>query len=536
MGHRERGGLVSPQSVAPSAGGAEAAVANAETAPEAAQATCPAPGPLALGAEPVPELFEKSRPGRQAVRLPASGVEEQPLEVLLPAWTRRERPAELPELSELQVVRHYTRLSRKNFSIDERFYPLGSCTMKYNPRVNEHTAALPGFSDLHPYQPDEDVQGMLECWHRLEGMLQTITGLPAISMQPAAGAHGELTGLFVIRAYHESRGEAATRTKVLIPDSAHGTNPASVVLAGMKAVGLKTGEDGRVCFEDLVEKLDDGVAALMITNPSTLGLFESRIQEVADALHEAGALLYMDGANLNAMLGWVRPGDFGVDVMHINMHKTLSTPHGGGGPGSGPIAVAKILEPFLPVPRVAYDEPTGVYRLSTDHPQTIGRMKAFVGHMGMVTRAYTYLRAHGWRDLRAIAEYAVLNANYILARLKGRYELPYEGPCMHEVVFSARLQKKNGVSALDIAKRLLDKGFHAPTIYFPLIVKEALMIEPTETEAKETLDLFCEAMLEIADEAEQSPELVQSAPTRLPLRRLDEVAAARRPCIRWCPG
>jgi glycine dehydrogenase subunit 2 len=478
-----------------------------------------------------PTLIEESRPGRRAVSLPASGVPVRPAAELLPAWARRRAPAELPELSELQVVRHFTRLSQKNFSIDAQFYPLGSCTMKYNPRVNEQAAALAGFADVHPYQDEAEVQGALECWFELERMLAALTGLEAVSLQPAAGAHGELTGLLCIRAYHKDRGEGAARRRVLIPDSAHGTNPASVTLAGMESVPLRSAADGGVDLAELEKRLDGSVAALMITNPSTLGLFEKNIKSIAEMLHRAGALLYMDGANMNALLGVVRPGDFGVDVMHINMHKTLSTPHGGGGPGSGPIVVGAKLAPYLPVPRVTKQGEK--FSLDHNYPRSIGKVKAFYGHGGMVWRAYAYLRAHSREDLAGVARTAVLNANYILARLRDRYDLPYPGPCMHEVIFSARRQKRQGVRALDIAKRLLDYGYHPPTIYFPLIVEEALMIEPTETEAKETLDRFCDAMIAIADEAERDPALLHRAPATMPVRRLDEVTAAKSPIVRW---
>ncbi len=484
-----------------------------------------------------PLLSEESRPGRRAVSVPEPRVPERSLDEMIPAELRRKEEAGLPELGELQVVRHFTRLSQKNFSIDGQFYPLGSCTMKYNPRINEKAAALPGFAEIHPGQPAEQVQGALELYWRLEEMLKAITGLDAISLQPAAGAQGELTGLLCIRAYHRDRGGAAgaRRRKVLIPDSAHGTNPASATLADLDSVPLRTAKDGTVDLGDLEKRLDDTVAALMITNPSTLGLFERNIQRIAARLHEAGALLYMDGANLNAMIGVVRPGDFGVDVMHINMHKTLSTPHGGGGPGSGPIAVTRALEPYLPVPRIVREGER--FALDRDRPRSIGKVKAWHGHAGMVWRAYAYLRAHSRADLAGIARTAVLNANYILARLRDHYDLPYPGPCMHEVVLSGRRQKlRTGVRTLDIAKRLLDYGYHPPTIYFPLIVEEALMIEPTETESKETLDRFCDAMIAIAREALESPDLLREAPATLPVRRLDEVAAAREPRVRWADG
>ncbi|RME74554.1 MAG: glycine dehydrogenase subunit 2 [Planctomycetota bacterium] len=479
-------------------------------------------------------IFEVSRPGRRGVSVPAPGVPCRGIDTLLPPWARRRTPPRLPEVGELQLVRHYTRLSRRNFSIDTHFYPLGSCTMKYNPRVNEQVAAEPGFAHLHPYQPPEQTQGALELMWRLERMLATITGLHAISLQPAAGAHGELTGLLCIRAYHRARGDEH-RLRVLIPDSAHGTNPASVSTCGMHAVAVRTGADGRIELADLESKLDENTAALMVTNPNTLGLFETQLPEVCERVHAAGGLVYMDGANLNAILGLVRPGRLGIDVMHLNLHKTFSTPHGGGGPGSGPIAVTSALEPYLPVPRVVRRE-DGRFELSSDFPHSIGRVKAFLGHAAMFWRAYTYLRAHGAHDLVQIARHAVLNANYVLARLRPHYDLPYPGPCMHEVVFSARRQKRLGVSALDIAKLLLDAGFHPPTIYFPLIVPEALMIEPTETESRETIDAFCDAMIAIARLAETDPERAHEAPVTTPVGRIDEVAAARRPVLRWQPG
>ncbi len=518
------------------------------------------PRPIERHKVETPTVFEGSRPGRRAVTVPESDVPigaSRPLDELIPRKLRRRDDARLPELGELAVVRHFTRLSQKNFSIDGQFYPLGSCTMKYNPRANEKVAALPGFGDVHPLADDADIQGALEVFWRLGEMLKALTGLDAVTLQPAAGAHGELAGLLMVRAYHKDRGEGERRRRVLIPDSAHGTNPASATLAGLDSLPVRTGPDGTVDLADLERRLAAGpaesdVACMMITNPNTLGLFEKGIERIAARLHEVGALLYLDGANLNAMLGVVRPGDFGVDVMHVNMHKTLSTPHGGGGPGSGPVLVRSILEPFLPVPRIVREEGQGTgtgagagsgagagagarYRLASDAPLSIGRVKAFHGHGGMVWRAYAYLRAHSLEDLRGGARNAVLNANYVLARLKDAYDLPYEGPCMHEVVLSARRQKRQGVKrgALDIAKRLLDYGYHPPTIYFPLIVEEALMIEPTETEASETLDRFCEAMLAIAREAAERPEVLAQSPSTLPVRRLDEVSAARNPVVRW---
>ncbi|MCI0342922.1 MAG: aminomethyl-transferring glycine dehydrogenase subunit GcvPB [Planctomycetales bacterium] len=481
-------------------------------------------------------VFEKSRAGRRGVTLPASDAGEAPLESLLPGGALRNAPPALPELSELEVVRHYTRLSGKNFGIDTTFYPLGSCTMKYNPRVHEYGASLPGFARVHPLQPDETVQGFLALAHSLERALAEITGLAAATLNPSAGAHGELTGVLMVRAYHHDRSEPG-RDTVLIPDSAHGTNPATVTIAGMQVQSVKSGPDGRVDLGDLREKLGTlggRVAAMMITNPSTLGLFEIRIGEIARLLHEKGALLYMDGANMNALLGIARPGDFGVDVMHLNLHKTFTQPHGGGGPGAGPVAVGEKLVPFLPVPRIVQEG--GAYRRREDFPKTIGRVRSFQGNPGVFVRAYAYIRSHGGEGLRKVTEAAVLNANYILARLRDAYDLAYPGPCMHEAVFSARRQvKQNGVRALDIAKRLIDLGFHPPTIYFPLIVPESLMIEPTETEPKETLDAFVAAMLTIAGEAAEEPQKVKDAPVTMPVTRLDEVRAVKQPRLRWRP-
>ncbi len=491
---------------------------------------------MSLGPHDDRLVFEKSRPGRRGVTLPRSDVGERKLEELLPPAALRKAAPRLPELSELEVVRHFTRLSGKNFGIDTTFYPLGSCTMKYNPRVHEYGAALPGFARVHPLQPDETVQGFLALMHGLERALAEITGLAAATLNPSAGAHGELTGLLMVRAYHRDRGDAK-RDTVLIPDSAHGTNPATVAISGMGVQSVKSGPDGRVDLADLREKLGtlgDRIAAMMITNPSTLGLFELRIGEIARHLHEKGALLYMDGANMNALLGIARPGDFGVDVMHLNLHKTFTQPHGGGGPGSGPVAVGEKLVPFLPVPRVVLEG--GAYRRREDFPKTIGRVRSFQGNPGVFVRAFAYIRSNGGEGLRTVTEAAVLNANYILARLRDAYDLPYPGPCMHEAVFSARRQvKQNGVRALDVAKRLIDLGFHPPTIYFPLIVPEALMIEPTETEPKETLDAFVAAMLAIAREAAEEPQKVKDAPVTTPVARLDEVRAVKQPRLRWRP-
>jgi len=481
-------------------------------------------------ASAAPTLFEASRPGRRAVVPPRSGI--CLAEAAIPAALRRRRALDLPELGELQTVRHYTRLSSLNMAIDNTFYPLGSCTMKYNPRVNEVAAANPGFSQVHPLASAAEAQGWLEVFARLTAALAEISGLPHVSLQPAAGAHGELTALMMIKARLVERGEAATRTIVLIPDSAHGTNPSSCTIAGFATRGVRSGADGRVDIAELDLALGPDVAAMMITNPNTLGIFESRIEEIARRLHRAGALLYMDGANLNAILGVTRPGDFGVDVMHFNLHKTMSTPHGGGGPGAGPIAVAGDLEPYLPVPRIV--ERNGRYELDLDRPRSIGKVRSFYGQSGILLRALAYLMAHGPAELRGIAEHAVLNANYVRHRLQSAYHLPYATDSMHEVVFTAKKQKAAGVRALDIAKRLIDLGFHPPTIYFPLVVAEALMIEPTETETLETLDAFCDAMLRIAEEAQRDPAKLHDAPLTQAVRRLDEVGAVKTPIL-TCP-
>ena len=433
-------------------------------------------------------------------------------------------------------MRHYTRLSQKNYGIDTSFYPLGSCTMKYNPRVHEYAAALPGFARVHPEQPDASVQGFLELTWSLERALAEITGLAAVTLNPSAGAHGELTALLMVRAYHAAHGDAK-RTVVLIPDSAHGTNPASCTIAGLDVRAVQSAPDGGVDLADFERKLDDTVAVMMITNPSTLGLFEKHIGRIAERLHATGAFLYMDGANLNAILGLTRPGDFGVDCMHINLHKTFTQPHGGGGPGSGPVAVCDRLVPFLPAPRVLKNADGSFRRASAaDLPQSIGRVRSHQGNPGVFVRSYCYIRAHGGRGLRQVSEDAVLNANYVLARLQEAYDLPYPGPCMHEVVFSARRQlKEHKIRALDIAKRLIDLGYHPPTIYFPLIVAESIMIEPTETESRETLDQFCDAMLQIAREARESPQLLHDAPVTTPVTRCDEVRAVKSPCLCWTP-
>ena len=477
-------------------------------------------------------LFEQSRSGRRGPRPPPPEDELPPLEDCLPREALRRRPAPLPELGELQVLRHYTRLSSLNMAIDRNFYPLGSCTMKYNPRVNEVVAALPGFSQVHPLCDPREVQGYLEAFDRLQRILAELSGLPHVSLQPAAGAHGELTALMMIKARLVETGEDRERRIVLIPDSAHGTNPSSCTLAGFETRNVESGSDGTVDMESFRAALGPDVAAMMITNPNTLGIFDQRIEEISRLLHDAGALLYMDGANMNAILGITRPGDFGVDVMHFNLHKTFSTPHGGGGPGAGPIAVGDILEPYLPVPRVV--ERDGRYELDEEHPLSIGKVRSFLGNSGILVRALAYAAAHGPEDFREIAQHAVLNANYILRRLRGAYHLPYDVPCMHEVVFTAKKQKAFAVRALDIAKRLIDLGYHPPTIYFPLVVHEALMIEPTETETRETLDAFCDAMEQIAEEAEKNPQVLHDAPMHQPVKRLDEVSAVKSPVL-TCP-
>jgi glycine dehydrogenase subunit 2 len=474
-------------------------------------------------------IYEKSQPGRRgiAVPQPPDGLEvpEVPVEL------RRKDPPRLPELAEPEVLRHFTQLSTRNFGIDTGFYPLGSCTMKYNPRINERLVGLPGFAQLHPLVEDDAAQGALELEWELEEILREVTGLDAVSLQPAAGSQGELTGLMLFRAYFADRGEDEQRTNIVIPDTAHGTNPASVTMAGYKLTPVRTDARGNIDVDDLRTKVDEHTAGLMLTNPSTLGLFDENIQEIERIFHGAGALMYYDGANLNAVCGISRPGDMGFDVVHINLHKTFSQPHGGGGPGGGPIAVRGILEPFLPVPVVARDG--DAFRLDYDRPKSIGKVRAFSGPFGVFVRSYAFMRSYG-PALKEMSEVAVLNANYMLARLKDTYDLPYERLCMHEFVLSARtLKREHGVSALDVAKRLMDYGFHPPTIYFPLVVPEALMIEPTESEAKETLDAFCDALLAIAREAAEEPDTVRSAPHSRPVKRLDEVRAAKDVVVKY---
>jgi glycine dehydrogenase subunit 2 len=472
-----------------------------------------------------PLLCEISSPGRQGVRFPKPDVPQAPLPQGL---TRQELP--LPELYEMDVVRHFTRLSQLNHSIDTGFYPLGSCTMKYNPKINEAMARLPGFSKLHPLQPIETIQGALLLMYELQEMLKEIGGFAGVTLQPAAGAHGELTGVLIIRAYHEARGDSQ-RTKILIPDSAHGTNPATSAMSGMQVVEIPSDARGNVDLSALQAECDDTLAGLMLTNPNTLGLFDEQVEKVIRLVHDAGGLVYGDGANMNALLGVIRPGDLGFDVLHYNLHKTFSTPHGGGGPGSGPVGVAAHLVDFLPGPVIDIieegdDELAPLYG-PVYPPQSIGRVKSFFGHFGMMVRAYTYIRMHGPQGLRQISEYAVLNANYLMAQLKDVYPLPYDRTCMHEFVIEGRLPDAPDIHALDIAKRLMDYNFHPPTNYFPLIVHEALMIEPTETESKETLDAFVEAMRRIAEEAHVQPELLKEAPHFTPVGRVDEVKAAK---------
>jgi glycine dehydrogenase subunit 2 len=475
--------------------------------------------------------FEKSAPGKKAYKLPPLDVPAvNAAEVLGDA--HRGKPGLLPELSEIEIIRHFTRLSTWNYAIDLGMYPLGSCTMKYNPRVNEVVSRIEGLADAHPYRPDELAQGIMEVIDLLQRCLIEITGMDAITLQPAAGAHGEFTGILLARAWHESQGNP--RKKIIIPDSAHGTNPATAAICGYQVENLKSNSVGGIDLEALARQVDEDTAALMITNPSTIGVFENEIHRIADILHAKGALLYMDGANMNALVGKVRPGDFGVDVMHLNLHKTFSTPHGGGGPGSGPVACKKFLEPFLPTP-VLFTNADGVKHWQYDRPQSVGRVRAFYGNTGMFIRALAYILANGPDGLRQTTEDAVLNANYIRKKLEDLYELPYKTPSMHEVVFSDKRQQARGVKTGDIAKRLIDYGFHPYTVSFPLIVPGALMIEPTESESVEELDLFIEAMRSIAKEVEESPDLVKTAPHSTRVSRLDEVTAARKPVLRWKP-
>jgi glycine dehydrogenase subunit 2 len=476
-------------------------------------------------------IFEKSSPGKKAYKLPPLDVPEvDAAEALGDAV--REDCGYLPELSEIEIIRHFTRLSTWNYAIDLGMYPLGSCTMKYNPRVNELVSRLEGIAEAHPYQPEHLSQGVLQIIRTLQDCLIEITGMDTITLQPAAGAHGEFTGILLTRAYHQSNGNA--RKTVLVPDSAHGSNPATAAIVGYQVQNIRSNSLGMVDVAQLEHLVTEDVAALMLTNPSTIGVFESEIHKIADILHAKGALLYMDGANMNALVGKVRPGDFGVDVMHLNLHKTFSTPHGGGGPGSGPVACKKILEPFLPTP-VVVEKPDGTLGFNYDRPQSVGRVRMFYGNFGMFVRALAYILANGPDGLRQTTEDAVLNANYIRKKLEDVYDLPYKTPTLHEVVFSDRRQTTRGVRTGDIAKRLIDYGFHPYTTAFPLIVPGALMIEPTESESKEELDLFVDAMRQVAREAEENPELILNAPHSTRISRLDETAAARKPVLRWKP-
>jgi len=475
-------------------------------------------------------IFELSTHGRIGYSLPEMDVQELDLSGLLPEGYLREEDAELPEVSELDIMRHYTALSKRNHGLDSGFYPLGSCTMKYNPKINENVARFNGFAHVHPLQDESSVQGALGLLYDLQQHLIEITGMDEVTLQSAAGAHGEWTGLMLIRAYHEANGDL-NRTKVIVPDSAHGTNPASATIAGFETVTVKSTDKGLVDLEDLRRVVGEDTAALMLTNPNTLGLFEEHILEIAEIVHDAGGKVYYDGANLNAVLSKARPGDMGFDVVHLNLHKTFTGPHGGGGPGSGPVGVKADLIPYLPKPIISKrgDE----FVLDYDRPQSIGRVKPFYGNFGINVRAYTYIRSMGPDGLKAVTEYAVLNANYMMRRLAEYYDLPFDKHCKHEFVLSGKRQKKLGVRTLDIAKRLLDFGYHPPTIYFPLNVEECIMIEPTETESKETLDSFVDIMIQIAKEAEENPEVVQEAPHTTVVGRLDETTAARKPILKY---
>ena len=475
-------------------------------------------------------IFELSVPGRSTNLLPECDVDETEISEMIPLSFLREGEIDLPELGEVDVVRHFTHLSQKNYGVDSGFYPLGSCTMKYNPKINEEVSKLDGFMKVHPYQPEKTVQGCLELLYKTDKFLSEITGMDRFSLQPAAGAHGEMAGLMIIKAYHEHNGDYK-RTKIIVPDSAHGTNPASAAAVGFNVVEVKSNDRGGIDIDALKDLMDDEIAGLMLTNPNTLGLFDGNIDIIAQIVHEAGGLLYYDGANANAIIGISRPGDMGFDVVHLNLHKTFSTPHGGGGPGSGPVGVKRQLVPFLPKPVVEYDN--GRYYFDNDRPLSIGKIKSFYGNFLVVVKAYAYILSLGAEGLKKVSEAAVLNANYIKEKLKKYFHLPYDRTCMHEVVFSGQWQKEYGVSTLDIAKRLLDFGYHPPTIYFPLIVREAFMVEPTETESKETLDEFINTMIEIANEAEKETEKLHNAPLNTPVQRLDEAKAARSPVLKY---
>ena len=478
-------------------------------------------------------IYEKSQPGRRAAILPNVGVAERNLSAFLPSEFIRKIPAPLPEVSELEIMRHFVNLSHLNHCIETGFYPLGSCTMKYNPKVNDALASLEGFRELHPYQPEDQIQGALQLIWELERKIASIVGLPAVTLQPAAGAHGEMTGLLVIREYFKAQGDLK-RNKVIVPDTAHGTNPATAALAGFEVIEIKSNQRGLVDTDALKAVLGPDVAAIMLTNPNTLGLFEEEIQTVQNLVHQAGGLLYYDGANLNAIMGLVRPGDMGFDVCHLNLHKTFSTPHGGGGPGGCAVAVRQKLEPFLPKPVIGKSNER--FFLDWQRPQSIGKVKGFYGNFGILVRAYAYIMAHGRDGLCQVSRDAILSANYLKERLKRNFVVSYSQPCMHEFVLSGSRQKERGVSTTNIAKRLLDFGVHAPTVYFPLVVPEAMMIEPTETECKETLDEFVKIMLTIDEESKTNPEFVRQAPHTTPVGRLDEALAARKPNLSWTPS
>jgi len=478
-----------------------------------------------------PLIFELSASGRKALTLPTCDVPEIPVEKLIPVELLTQLEPQLPELSEVDVVRHFTRLSTLNYGLDTGFYPLGSCTMKYNPKVNERLARLPGFTALHPYQPESMTQGALQLMAELQEDLCELTGMDGFTLQPAAGAHGELTGMLIVRAYHQHRGDHK-RTKVIVPDAAHGTNPATAAMAGYEIVVVPSNARGGVDLEELKKVVNDEVAAFMLTNPNTGGLFEENIVEITKLIHDVGGLLYYDGANTNAIMGITRPGDMGFDVVHLNLHKTFSTPHGGGGPGSGPVGVKEFLEPFLPKPVVVRRE-NGTYELEYNLPLSIGRVRSFYANFNVLVKAYAYIRSLGGQGLRAASENAVLNANYLMSILKEHYFLPFDRVCKHEFIITPKNLKSTGVHTLDIAKRLLDYGYHPPTIYFPTIVDEAMMIEPTETESMETLDQFAEALIQIAEEARSETDLVKNAPHTTEMSRFDEVSAARKPNLRW---
>lgn len=475
-------------------------------------------------------IFEISKPGRVAYTLPKCDVECEAVENLIPKDMIKTSDVELPEVSEPDVIRHFTLLANKNYGVDNGFYPLGSCTMKYNPKINEDIASNPQFLNIHPYQSEDTVQGALEIMYDLSSKLSEISGMDHVTLQPAAGAHGELTGLMIIKSYHRKRGDLK-RTKIIVPDSAHGTNPASANVAGFTIVEVKSDKKGLVDIESLKSVLNDEIAGLMLTNPNTLGLFDSNIKLISDMVHEAGGLVYYDGANLNAIMGEARPGDMGFDVVHMNLHKTFSTPHGGGGPGSGPVGVKERLAEFLPVPVIEKKEEK--YTLNYDRPYSIGKVKSFYGNFNVIVKAYSYVLTMGAEGLKKASEIAVLNANYIKSKLKDYYNQPIDSVCKHEFVMAGLKGAPKGVSTLDVAKRLLDYGYHPPTIYFPLIIDSALMIEPTETESKETLDGFIDSMIKIAEEAKENPEILINAPHNTPVKRLDEVKAARNPVVKY---